>query len=237
MMEQKNALPTEDQQTLECERRRVPRYPSDLETTCKPLVSRDGSSWLAQIRDISTLGIGLVLQRRFERGTLLVMDLENPARNISRNVVARVVHTTALPLGQWLLGCVFTKELDADDLQFFSAESVLPSDPEDSRAWVRFSCDVSVICRQVSRGPARPLPGKIVNIAPGGAGLVLSRSVNVGTLLNVELTARPGQTRRTYLVRVVKPARQDGANWFLGCEFTNPFSDEELRTLLYEKNS
>jgi hypothetical protein len=213
------------------ERRRAPRYPSDLEITCQAIAARDGMSWPARVKDISKLGIGLLVGRRFERGTLLSMDLENREQGISRTVMARVIYATLCDDGRWQLGCVLSRELADEDLLHFSIQRVEPSEP-DVRAWVRFSCDLPIICRSQAGPGSSPCRGRIVNVSPGGVGIVVPRDPAVGTPLSIEVTDVPKSRRCTISVRVAQPPRPEKGAWFLGCELTRPFTDEELRNLV-----
>src|SRR5260370_33219480 len=53
------------------------REACELQTSCQPLAARSSQDirWRAAIRDISEGGVGLVLVRRFERGTVLAVQL------------------------------------------------------------------------------------------------------------------------------------------------------------------
>jgi hypothetical protein len=216
---------------LELERRRSPRYASDLETTCRPLTARDGVSWPAQILDISRGGIGLLLGRRFEPGAVLMMDLEDPGQAVSRSVFARVIHVKAQEDGQWRLGCAFTGELNEDELSAFRADRVRPAGT-DSRAWVRFECDVATTCHDAGDPDGRPAPVRIINVAPGGVGLLLASPCDKGALLWLNLPGGPGQPGRRILVRVAQPARPAGDRWEVGCEFADQLTDDDLQRLV-----
>ena len=110
---------TASAQALGSERRAWVRYPTSLETSCKPLtVRRPDEGWcLAQVRDISVAGIGLVLSRRFEPGAILTIDLPRTSPRFSPMLLARVVHTTELAEGGWMVGCEFANHLSQDDLR------------------------------------------------------------------------------------------------------------------------
>jgi hypothetical protein len=104
------------------ERRAAARHPCTLETTC--LQATDGeTAWDAQVIDISATGVGLLLKRRFEPGTLLSFRLEGPSGTQSFNALARVVHARRQPSGGWLLGCALVGELDAAQLRAFRASA------------------------------------------------------------------------------------------------------------------
>lgn len=212
------------------DRRIAPRYPSALDAACQPVMARDGSPWAGQVVNISRGGIGLVLDRRFEPKTLLVIDLESPQENVSRTLLARVVHSTRRDTG-WLLGCAFISELDEDDLKLFRARRLRPAGT-DCRAWVRFSCDLETSC--APDGSDEAWPARVMNVAPGGIGLVVPGEVPVGSILRVEMPRGQTGVPRHVLVRVVQTTRQSAQSWLLGCEFTEQLSDEELQALCSE---
>jgi hypothetical protein len=129
------------------ERRTAGRHPCTLETSC--LQATDGqNSWDARVVDISATGVGLLLGRRFEPGTLLSFRLEGPEGGQSFNAFARVVHASRQAAGGWLLGCALVGELDAAQLRAFraSAQVLAESTAEELR-------------RELPRGRGRAKPG------------------------------------------------------------------------------
>lgn len=67
-------------------------------------------------RDISMAGIGFVLHRRFDPGTLLTVDLQRPKRDSWKTLQARVLHSTPQADGNWCLGCVLDPAWSKDEL-------------------------------------------------------------------------------------------------------------------------
>ena len=74
-------------------------------------------SWLGHIIDISRGGIGLRLERRFQPGTPLIVEMSGTSGEPSRFLSVRVVHTTLYTDGQWYHGCKFVVDLSEEDLQ------------------------------------------------------------------------------------------------------------------------
>jgi hypothetical protein len=97
------------------------RYSSNLETICEPISSLSTdegvSGWPARVHDISAGGVGLSMLRRFEPGTVLLIELAADNERQSYAAPVRVVHATADGEGRWILGCKFTRKLDEEDLQ------------------------------------------------------------------------------------------------------------------------
>ena len=100
------------------ERRDIKRTACQLECQCRPMESHQlPAAWPATIRDISSGGFQLLLSRRFEPGTLLVVDVQDGQGQATRMLLARVVRVTSLARGRWILGCTFSVPLTPDDLE------------------------------------------------------------------------------------------------------------------------
>jgi hypothetical protein len=92
------------------DRRASERIPVNTGTACSfaaPIVIDLGT---VQVRDVSLEGIGLVLVKRIEVGTLLVIGLENPSRNFSKTMIVQVAHVTPIT-GGFLVGGTFADPL------------------------------------------------------------------------------------------------------------------------------
>src|SRR5262245_25813021 len=70
-----------------------------------------------RLRDISASGASLLLDRRFERGTLLIIELTSSEGDPSHSFVARVVRVAREPNGRWSLGCTLAQPPSEDDLR------------------------------------------------------------------------------------------------------------------------
>lgn len=92
------------------------RFPCEVPTTCQPPSAYTKDPWPATIRDITNGGLRLTLNRRFERGSGLAIELPTESGTTS-TVLARVVHVRAFAEGGWLLGCDFISELSDEEVQ------------------------------------------------------------------------------------------------------------------------
>jgi hypothetical protein len=98
------------------DRRAGVRHRVSLETFSQPGEGRlDQVWWPATVCDLSKTGIGLVVSRRFEAGTLLAVELQSSTDSGGRKLLAHVRHAVERPDG-WLLGCAFTQELTDQEL-------------------------------------------------------------------------------------------------------------------------
>jgi hypothetical protein len=103
------------------ERRASIRYPCNADgfstdNACRPITTSQEDSWSASVRDLSTGGVGIVVNRRFEPGTLLSVDLQDAEQTINRSLLVRVVRVLREGDEHWLLGCAFTNKLTEAEL-------------------------------------------------------------------------------------------------------------------------
>lgn len=103
------------------ERRASVRYPCSEESfsadnSCRPITAHRNESWSATVRDLSTGGVGIVVNRRFEPGTLLSIELQDAEQTVNRILLVRVVRVLSEDDGRWLLGCAFTAKLTEGEL-------------------------------------------------------------------------------------------------------------------------
>lgn len=87
-----------------------------IPTTCQPPSAWCKDPWPATIRDISTAGLSLSLERRFERGSGLAIELPTEDGNTA-TVLARVMRVDTHPEGGWLLGCDFISQLSEEEVR------------------------------------------------------------------------------------------------------------------------
>jgi hypothetical protein len=99
------------------DRRAHVRYAPAPDTTCQLTAGGNNSIWWASVMDISTGGVGLIVSRRFEPGTLLAIGVENKNREFSHMLVARVIHVRKESASRYILGAKFISPLGDDELQ------------------------------------------------------------------------------------------------------------------------
>jgi hypothetical protein len=213
------------------ERRVWVRYPCELETTCRPANDVAPQGFQVRVQDISRGGIHLLVNRRFEPGALLSVDLPGAGDGSGCTALAYVVRVSARPGGDWAVGCTFATELGDEDLGEFGARRLKPEEP-DQRTWQRFACEARASCRPVKAPTAEPFPVLVLNIAPGGLGLRVGQAIDLGVLLSVELHGPKGEPGLTMMASVVRVNRTVGPAWVLGCNFIRELTETEMRSLL-----
>lgn len=199
------------------------RFPCDSQATYRPSSSSEIGEWQAQVTNVSPRGIGLVVSREFQPGTMLNIALPLDSHKCFRTVLACVIHVTRQENERWSLGCSFPSELSAEDLEAFGGDRVQSNAP-DCRTWVRFPCHVKMsFCSIGSRDDSR-WPAKVLNISANGIALMVSNPVEPGALLTVELFQSVNQAPQTLLTCVVYVKELGTGEWILGCTFASDLS-------------
>jgi serine/threonine protein kinase len=104
------------------ERRGSPRRDCVVGATCVVNTSLFGGgpdgqeSWPGVVRDVSAGGLGVVLARRFESGTVLTVELDGGLRKEARRLLVKVVRVKDEGLGHWRLGCQFVTAVEGESL-------------------------------------------------------------------------------------------------------------------------
>jgi c-di-GMP-binding flagellar brake protein YcgR len=218
-------------QAVADDRRVWVRHAADLETMVQTDSGTDGEQLSARVRNISLGGISLLVDRPFETGELLTIELPGVEENHSHTVLACVVHAMSHSDQEWALGCTFARELSDDDLQAYGARRVKHAGP-DQRVWKRFSTAIKASFQVISAAEATKHPAQVLNISASGVGLAVTELVKVGALLSVELHGAHGSAERTLLACVVHANDRDDGEWALGCNFIRSLSEADLNALL-----
>jgi hypothetical protein len=115
------AVPVEAEFTLlrdhlKIRRRASERYRSRLATSGRLYIAGRSESELAWVRDLSLLGVSLLLPQRLEPGTALDIRIRSAQDNKLVERAARVIHSTPQANGEWVIGCEFAAPLSPEDL-------------------------------------------------------------------------------------------------------------------------
>jgi serine/threonine protein kinase len=109
--------------TVAQERRVSVRYPCEVETECHHDTSLHSGtpelqeSWEAAVKDLSLTGIGLILNRRFEPGSVLTVQIDSTDGQFSKTLEMIVNRVKRAARECWFLGCTFSHPLDKEELR------------------------------------------------------------------------------------------------------------------------
>jgi hypothetical protein len=109
----------------EKERRAWVRMSRDDKVSCQPMPAPPAddseTAWLGTVRDVSPGGIAVILNRRFERGTILIVEVSEKPKGVSESRAVRVCHATP-ENERWIIGCAFAWPLSQEELRRFLGE-------------------------------------------------------------------------------------------------------------------
>jgi hypothetical protein len=225
----KNTPPTAEDQI---DRRLWVRYPADVQANVQnaagPILENRVS---AQVRDISRGGAHLLVDRPFEVGQMISLELPKGSKEETHTVLACVVRANGEESGQYALGCVFSRELSEEDLDGFGAKRVRhPSD--DQRIWMRFATNLRANYQKIGDPRNQNYYARVINLSASGVGLEVTEAVEAGALLSVDLIGAEAKIVRTILACVVHVTTQSKESWALGCNFIRELSEEDLNALI-----
>jgi serine/threonine protein kinase len=111
------------------ERRRAQRHPCRLETSCWVIGGDPRKDWKAKLKDVSNHGVSLVLPRRFEAGTVLLLELRGAGSTVLSRLLMKVVHAEAHARvkGLWTVGGILACNVSHDELRYFQAAALQQS--------------------------------------------------------------------------------------------------------------
>ena len=208
------------------------RYCYDRDCTCHSDRGADEISWSARVLDISRGGVNLQLNRHFEPGAILAIELPLGPDKIRQILQVKVVRAQMLSPGKWSLGCTFEKVLGEKDFVTLQIKQPAPF-TDDKRAWIRFTCEGERPAQATWLiNPNIKIQARVLNISRGGVGLAMRRHCDPGTLLKIELMDASGQTSRPMPIRVVHSTFKGTEDWVIGCVFEAPLSEEDVAALV-----
>jgi serine/threonine protein kinase len=97
------------------ERRAALRYPSTLHASCRP-VQEQKRQWPAEVQDVSLTGIRLCLNRRFELGAVLAVEVHDQQAATVSLLFVKVRWVREVGPRKWGIGCAFDRKLHDDEL-------------------------------------------------------------------------------------------------------------------------
>ena len=231
------------------------RYACNADISFQPLGARPDGDWRpAALSNVSAKGIGLVMDARAQRGTILTVMIEGAAQRFSRPLLVRVTRATERADGRWQVGCTFAIPLGEEELgalvpaeQLGSVNSKAepkPSRPERERPAQTHDPFIQGSANERRRFPRRHIAVPLslhygavwdqsqdalaIDSSFGGLKLLTRQAFGRGTILRARSTKAPAQVPSVE-VRVQSCAPQ-GTKWVIAAKFLQQPSAE---TMLY----
>jgi c-di-GMP-binding flagellar brake protein YcgR len=219
------------------ERRQWVRYETEMPGNVKLATNRDGAKLKATVRNLSEGGAKLSVDRPFELGQVLSIELPVEEGNAC-TMVACILRVTPEVDGTWTLGCSFSSDIDsnAGELRRLLAKlaTTAPVESYDQRSRPRRPCSMGAVYRMVGNvEDRRRHTAEVLDISAGGISMAVPSPLETGALLNIDLIDKSGKTSRTILACVVHTTQRagDGGALTVGCNFIRELSDDELDSL------
>jgi len=172
------------------------------------------------------------VNRAFEPGSILSVDVPLGPDLAPRSLLVKVVHAQNQGSGKWSLGCALEKNLEEEDLLAFQVKKPAIT-AGDKRVWIHFSCEGERPPRAtVLINRSNKIQADILNISPSGIGLATKRHFDPGMPLRLELVDASGHISRPIQARVVHSTSKGTDDWIIGCSFETPFTEDDLDSLL-----
>lgn len=108
--------------------------------------------------------------------------------------------------------------------------SSAPNESEDRRTWGRYPCNVETTCAPASHEEQERRPVRVLNVSSGGVFLLGDTAYQPGDLLRVRIPQAADQGVSEVLACVVRCASRPQGAHEVGCTFSTPLSEEELRS-------
>jgi hypothetical protein len=213
------------------DRRLWVRYQSDLETRVQLAQQDQAERVPALVRDISIGGANLISERAFQAGQILSLELPTVLGDELQIVLACVVRVVPDRNGTWSLGCVFARELSAQDLEHVGAKKAKPT-PGDQRTWLRYDCITTATYERIGEEIGQAHAAQVLNISASGVGLLLKEPAEPGSLISLNLQGKHGQAVRSILACIVHTTERAGDELAVGCNFIRELGEDELSALI-----
>lgn len=99
------------------------------------------------------------------------------------------------------------------------------------RIVVRVECDKTI--GHAAKDSVTFFEGRILDVSANGIGMRVRRKVEAGNMITIILK-RDGVFQSQHCAKVIHARPEETGSWFVGCEFGEPLSLEELRAFQAE---
>jgi PilZ domain len=207
------------------------RYPARTKAHVKTANTDESDLVYGKVLDVSVGGVKLLVNRPFETGSLISLDLPGGEELSAVSVLACVVRTQEQPNGEWILGCEFSQKLGVEDLFSFGFIGAKPG-KLGRRGWLRSVCNLKAFYEETVADAGTRHDAQVVDLSADGVVLLVEHEVPNGALLSVELLKRNGERVTSILACVVQIAVLPDGQRVLACNFIRTLGEQHLRALL-----
>jgi hypothetical protein len=216
------------------------RWVSRIKVRCRLKRATEEGTWIANIKDISTNGIGLVINRPVHTGMSLTLEIPTQAGKVNKEVLVHVRHVKPIKnaagngtASWWQMGGEFSRKLTHEEIEFLRSRSPAILVQTERRTVVRHTTRFKQPIPVVRCAEEGPWFATIRNVSERGLSLIVDRPFKQGMLLTVELPDKRGNMSFSRLFRVLHVRRQGTSPWWvIGGMLLSPLQPAEVRELL-----
>lgn len=121
----------------------------------------------------------------------------------------------------------------SEQMRQFSNQPEPAADSSEQRFWIRYPSNRDTTCQPESAptasGPELSWPARVWDISLGGISLLLERRFEPQT--PVQLVAAANGPVQVLGATVVRVSQQNDGRWLIGCQFSEPLSEDQLQRL------
>lgn len=99
------------------------------------------------------------------------------------------------------------------------------------RVVVRVECDKTIV--SAAKDSVTFFEGRILDVSANGIGMRVRRKLEAGNTISIILK-KEGVYQSQHFAKVIHVQPEESGSWFVGCEFGDPLSPEELRAFQTE---
>jgi hypothetical protein len=186
-----------------------------------------------KVLDVCVRGVKLQVNRPFEAGSLISLDLSGGEELSAVSVLACVVRAQEQPNREWILGCDFSRTPGVKNLFCFGIAAAKPGEL-DRLDWLRSGSNFSALYEDTVADPATGHDAQVVDLSADGVVLLVEHRVSNGVMLSVELLHRNGEPVTSVLACVVQIALLPDGKRILACNFIRTLGERHFRAVLSE---
>ncbi len=211
------------------ERRAFPRYETDHETTYCLINEFDEAK--ARIRNVSRVGIKLLVEREIESGEMLQIRL--PVSGGGILVMACVMHCSFDESEHgWSLGCIFSAELADNEVMQLGGE---PLETGFSQTAQMNVASVMLGKLKVSKLPEGENPvyeAQITQVQSSGLYCLLDEKMTLGSVVSLQMDADGAAPISILACVVYFKENFENDQHLVGCNFIRELDEFELQQLV-----
>src|SRR6184192_3638557 len=99
------------------EKRRAPRHQRNFRVGWRKLGARDSKLEPTVVRDLSAMGVGLLLPTEFAPGAILIIEISGVPGRFAEPILLRVENAREEGDGLWVTGCSFTQAFSEREMK------------------------------------------------------------------------------------------------------------------------